>query len=55
MYKQGDIVLIPVPFTDLSSQRKRPVIVILFKKFGQVNVNVLNRIRSLLQNLSAAM
>ncbi|OAD18862.1 transcriptional modulator of MazE/toxin, MazF [Candidatus Thiomargarita nelsonii] len=28
---------------------------IVFKKFGQVNVNVLNRIRSLLQNLSAAM
>jgi len=31
------------------------IVLILFKKFGQVNVNVLNRIRSLLQNLSAAM
>ena len=28
MLRQGDIVLIPVPFTDLSSQRRRPVIVI---------------------------
>lgn len=28
MYEQGDIVLIPVPFTDLSSQKRRPVIII---------------------------
>jgi mRNA interferase MazF len=26
--KQGDIALIPIPFTDLSSQRRRPVIVV---------------------------
>jgi mRNA interferase MazF len=26
--KQGDIVLIPIPFSDLSSQKRRPVIVI---------------------------
>lgn len=28
MLDQRDIVLIPIPFTDLSSQRRRPVIVI---------------------------
>jgi len=26
--EQGDILLIPVPFTDLSSQKRRPVVVI---------------------------
>ena len=28
MPSQGEIVLIPVPFTDLSSTRRRPVIVV---------------------------
>jgi len=28
MYKQRDIILIPIPFTDLSSNKKRPVVVI---------------------------
>ncbi len=28
MPEQGDIVLIPIPYTDLSSQKRRPVIVV---------------------------
>lgn len=27
MYKQGDILLIPIPFSDLQSSKKRPVLV----------------------------
>ena len=28
MYRQGEIVLIPYPFTDLSGSKKRPVVII---------------------------
>ena len=28
MPNQGDVVLIPIPFTDLTTQKRRPVIVI---------------------------
>ena len=28
MYNQGDVLLVPVPFTDLSAVKKRPVLVV---------------------------
>ena len=28
VYRQGEILIIPVPFTDLTSQKKRPVLVL---------------------------
>ncbi|GAK59645.1 transcriptional modulator of MazE/toxin, MazF [Candidatus Vecturithrix granuli] len=35
MHKQGDIVLIPLPFTDLSSQKRRPVIIVSNNAYNQ--------------------
>lgn len=55
MPKQGEIVLIPVPFTDLSSTKRRPVIIISNDDYHQTTVDmvVLGRIRVLLGNLTA--
>lgn len=40
MPEQGDIVLIPVPFTDLSSQKRRPVIVVSNNKYNRQTADV---------------
>ncbi len=40
MPDQGDIVLIPVPFTDLSSHKRRPVIVISNDAYNRQTADV---------------
>lgn len=37
MLEQGTIVLIPIPFTDLSSAKRRPVIVISSNDYNQTS------------------
>jgi mRNA interferase MazF len=40
MLEQGHIVLIPVPFTDLTSQKRRPVIVISNNAYNQNKADI---------------
>lgn len=41
MPNPGELILIPVPFTDLSSQKRRPVIVISSGEYNQSSRDVL--------------
>jgi len=41
MYKQGDIVLIPVPFSDLSSNKKRPVLIISSNTYNSLTDDII--------------
>lgn len=34
-FRQGDLVLIPVPFSDLSAQKKRPVVIVSGNHFNE--------------------
>jgi len=40
MLRQRDIVLIPIPFTDLASQKKRPAIIISSDAYNESNEDI---------------
>lgn len=40
MYNQGDIVLIPVPFSDLKQHKQRPVLIISSDNYNQLNEDI---------------
>lgn len=40
-YRQGDLVLIPVPFTDLSAQKQRPVIIVSGDNFNALQDDII--------------
>lgn len=53
MYKQGDIVLVPVPFSDLKQQKQRPVLVISSDSYNETTEDiVVLAITSKLKNLA---
>ncbi|RSK29233.1 type II toxin-antitoxin system PemK/MazF family toxin [Bacillus sp. HMF5848] len=41
MHKQGDIVLIPVPFSDLTNRKQRPVLIISNDDYNQLTEDIL--------------
>jgi mRNA interferase MazF len=41
MYNQGDILLIPIPFTDLSSSKRRPVLVISNSDYNEKTEDII--------------
>lgn len=40
MLKQRDIILIPIPFTDLTSQKKRPAVIISNNNYNETHEDV---------------
>ena len=40
-YNQRDIILIPIPFTDLSSNKKRPVIIVSNNLYNKNNPDII--------------
>lgn len=40
MLKQRDIVLIPIPFTDLTSHKKRPAVIISATSYNEKNEDI---------------
>lgn len=40
MLRQKDIVLIPIPFTDLASQKKRPAVIISSDTYNESNEDI---------------
>ena len=41
MYKQGEIVLIPVPFSDLTNRKKRPVLIISNNGYNNMTEDII--------------
>lgn len=40
-HKQGDIVLIPVPYTDLTTEKKRPVLVLSNESYNKITQDII--------------
>ena len=41
MFNQGEILLIPIPFSDLSSNKKRPVLVLSNDKYNSIASDII--------------
>jgi len=41
MYSRGEVLLIPVPFTDLSASKRRPVLVVSNNSYNSANLDMI--------------